>query len=332
MKNRYYQLDKLKLYSSIAVILIHVLTWSDYYRYLYLLRFAVPCFFLINGFFYKQDNYKNRVVKAFCLFLGANLLYLIWDIVFGWITSNHQFNTAGLSLRQIVTHYLLWNESPLEWHLWYLGAYLYSVILMKPLVEHVKEPVRLLLSAVLLIAGVLIGKYSLVFFGKDHFVCESRNWLFLGLPLITIGYSIRLHYTWLKDHIKPLPLIAMLITSFAGTYLENRYFVAREIWSSGDIYFTTPILTVSLFLLVLIYGTSNETLLSTLGRKYSTGIYIVHFLFFELILHYYPALCSSRKGCLLEGIVVFVLSLTATAAYHRMKMLLSEQAGKKAII
>jgi hypothetical protein len=31
------------------------------------------------------------------------------------------------------------------------------------------------------------------------------------------------------------------------------------------------------------------------------------------------------------GIVVFVLSLTATAAYHRVKMLLSEQAGKKPI-
>ena len=332
METRYYQLDRLKLYSSIAVIFIHVLTWSDYYRYLYLLRFAVPCFFLINGFFYKSDKYKERVIKAFFLFLGANLLYLVWDIVFGWITRNHQFNTAGLSFRQIVTHFLLWNESPLEWHLWYLGAYLYAVILMKPFAEHVKEPIRLILSVALLLVGMLLGKYSFVFFGKDHFVCESRNWLFLGLPLVTIGYSIRLHYTCLKEHMKLMLLIAVLIASFAGTYLENRFFVTHEIWSTGDLYFSTPILTISCFLIILLYGRNDETLLAALGREYSTGIYIVHFLFFELILHYYPALCSSRKGCLLEGILIFILSLITAMGYQKLKMLLSEQTGKKPII
>ena len=318
MKTRYSQVDILKIYSCIAVIFIHVLSWSDYYWYLYLFRFAVPCFFLINGFFYRPDNYKKRVLKAFYLFLSANFLYLIWDILFRKLTGEYTFNTVGLSLRQIVTHFLVWNESPLEWHLWYLGAYLYAVILMKPFVEHVNEFIRIIISSVLLLMGVFLGKYSLVFFGVDHFVCESRNWLFLGLPLITIGYSIKLHYSELKDRVKVVPLIAIALISLTVTYLENRYFVAHEIWSTGDIFFSTPILTISLFLLVLLYGKSNQTVISEMGRKYSTGIYIIHFVFFELIMHYFPSLCTSKKGCLLEGILVFILSLVSVMIYQKL--------------
>ena len=85
-KRRWTCIDILKCLAAIAVIEIHKpLEIQGGDEFLILCRFAVPVFFMITGFFYPETVAKKRELKQFgkifTITIGANLLYLLWEIL-----------------------------------------------------------------------------------------------------------------------------------------------------------------------------------------------------------------------------------------------------------
>ena len=85
-KRRWTCIDILKCLAAIAVVEIHKpLEIQGGGEFLILCRFAVPVFFMITGFFYPETVAKKRELKQFgkifTITIGANLFYLLWEIL-----------------------------------------------------------------------------------------------------------------------------------------------------------------------------------------------------------------------------------------------------------
>ena len=126
---RNYSFDVLKLFLSLLVVFIHIhVPWRDFI--LPLTRCAVPCFFMISGFFlYNMDKEKMRqrvgqgIRRMFNITLFATLLYMIpWILHYMQSPDMYQIDFIDL------VNFVFWGIPlflPEGIHLWYLQAYLY---------------------------------------------------------------------------------------------------------------------------------------------------------------------------------------------------------------
>ena len=193
-KRRWTCIDILKCLAAIAVIEIHKpLEIQGGDEFLILCRFAVPVFFMITGFFYPETVAKKRELKQFgkifTITIGANLLYLLWEILLA-VERRENIKEALLARfeERVPEDFILWNFSPLSPHLWYLQALLY-VLVIAFIVEHLGLRKLAYLAIPVLLAGSLIkGSYSLLFVGKeDCHIYYARNFLYCGLPFFWLG-------------------------------------------------------------------------------------------------------------------------------------------------
>ena len=121
-------IDILKVICAFLIVCIHVPFPGRVGEYFTALtRVAVPIFFMITGYFYSdtvaRHKEKQQIKKIFYLVVEANLLFFIWNITLvvlrrDSIMSYMQSIFSGKNMLK----FLLFNESPLAVHLWYLGA------------------------------------------------------------------------------------------------------------------------------------------------------------------------------------------------------------------
>lgn len=72
-------IDLLRFVFSIFIIAIHILT-INYFKAL--LRIAVPCFFIISGYFIvgkNEDKIKKTIIHILKLVIISNILYFLWN-------------------------------------------------------------------------------------------------------------------------------------------------------------------------------------------------------------------------------------------------------------
>ncbi len=190
----------IKAVSVIAIFLIHCRfpgTAGDVIRGL--ASFGVPVFFMISGCYsygVSKDKIKKRSLHVLRLIVYANLFYLLWDIAFLAI----QGENVGTWIAECFTVkrflvFLLFNETPLRGHLWFLGALLYSYICMLAFLWlREKKWWRdgfLYAGTALPLAGNLVLGEALTAMGHNIQIPYVRNWLFSGIPCFFIGYLIR---------------------------------------------------------------------------------------------------------------------------------------------
>lgn len=133
---RNHGLDLLKAISAFMVICIHVPFPGVVGTIITpLARIAVPLFFMITGYYYSFTKEHNRVnhqiYKIIRLFVGSNMLYLLWNLIKAYITNNSVSTKLSEMLNaKSMLKFLLLNESPFSGHLWYLGALLYALLIV----------------------------------------------------------------------------------------------------------------------------------------------------------------------------------------------------------
>lgn len=297
---RNHALDTLKFISIIFVILIHTLVWRDWFSPL--IRVAVPIFFIISGYcIYKDTDITSGIIKRlkkiFKLLVFSTALYGIIQTILFYLGQQSSIFVFKNPL------WILLNENPFTWHLWYLQAYLY-VLLFALMVE--KWNMRKIMPyaiPIFFLGDFCFGSYSMVLLGKEFPNCYARNFLFEGIPFFYAGFFI--HKWRLNERITknvlfilvPLFILSgmaesMLLTHF-GMNMPRRHFVS------------TTLLSLSAVLLALKYSNCKETLFSRIGKQYTTRIYIYHALFL-----YIPFLCVF--GDVVRGIAVILLSLLLT--------------------
>ena len=282
---RNYGLDLLKAVCAFLVICIHSpFPGMAGATVTPLTRIAVPLFFMITGYYYSRTKERGRetkqIKKILLLLLFSNLLYLLWDV---WKLFLRRESIAayfgkvfsGTSL----VKFALFNISPFSIHLWYLGAILYTLLIVF-LFEKKWDRRRLYpLIPVLLLADIVFGKYSLLIFGRSLPYYYVRNFLCVGLPYFLLGDLLY------RREIKAAPgtsLVLMLV--FACTSLAERFLLGHfQLNGERDHYISTTFYAVFAFLLAVHYETKSSRgwlkPLYRIGSELSKDIYILHPIF-----------------------------------------------------
>lgn len=192
---RNYSFDVLKLFLALLVVFIHIhVPWREVI--LPLTRCAVPCFFMISGYFlYNLDmeNMKKKLRKGIMRMLYiislSNMLYIIpWLNHYMKMSDSFQLGWGD------VAHFLILGIplfNPEGVHLWYLQAYLYVLIALYVLL-HKSYFNRILSIAVpLLFISHLLWKHMPPFMGSVYHWFSPIIIFFICIIVSMITLSIQ---------------------------------------------------------------------------------------------------------------------------------------------
>lgn len=281
-KQRNHTIDILRLIAAFSIICLHNFSGSGVWlseEIVALSRFAVPLFFLFSGYFSAHFSWKRKLrqlIRIFVWAVLANVGYLAIDL-------SHQNNEYlfRLRLQQIFypgawKNFLLYNDSPISAHLWFLGALAYILLLdllFSGLFEKLHRSVRWGVVGVLLFGGLEL--YHVLTLTPDVYypLRAYRNFLLLGLPFFLSGKLIRDSSFAAKP--LPAPLYPALILVLSGLTLLEFYLVG--VW---ELYLSSILMAYLLMHLALCHPLADAhgpvALLAWLGRDTTLAIYIVH--------------------------------------------------------
>ena len=294
-QNRTEQIDVLKAICAFMVVYIHAPYPGPTGAYIIsLFRFAVPIFFIITGFYYSKIINKGKrlyqIRKIFLIAVKSNFIFLCWKFIIAFVKGKQYLKLFFADIFSInsILNFILFNENEIGPHLWYLNAVLY-VLLIAWLVDEFKaRKLIIYIIPFLLLGDLLLGKYSLILFGREFPYYYVRNFLFVGIPYFYIGIYIYTFRTKIL-HTKSRWLICA-ITFFSITTICERFFLIHVGKNAvRDHYFSTTFLSIFVFVYALskekykdISKKSHWILLSKIGKDYSTDIYILHPLFLSI--------------------------------------------------
>ena len=135
MQTRSNAIDILKAFCAFLIVCIHIPFPGIFGMHIVTLaRIAVPIFFMISGYFYSDIITRNgevrQIKKIFRLLLAANLIYVLWKVLLSIIWNDESFFQDTFSMKNLF-QFLMFNESPFNGHLWYLGAILYVLLIVQ---------------------------------------------------------------------------------------------------------------------------------------------------------------------------------------------------------
>lgn len=196
-RERSWKFDYLKGMSCILIIFLHCRLYGRIGdAYLYCVRFPVPLFFMISGYFlYKKSNswIIKKVKKLIILLIGTELFYFLSETVmkvaFDKLSiAEALYKTADFSHfgRKIFCG-TFFNET-----LWYLYAIIWTMIIVLCLRKAHIYSFKVLLGIVLIFINVqVIGCYLISKYGDvQNYIFLFRNALTFGLPLTALGMLI----------------------------------------------------------------------------------------------------------------------------------------------
>ena len=189
---RLHNIDSLKFLCAVLVIFLHV--YTPYQEYILpLTRCAVPCFLIISGYLiFTNDSLKleahlkKSIKKMIQILVWSTLLFAVVKFLFAF--KNNDFSFLNLNA---LAKFILLNENPFGFHLWYIGAYLYTLIIVFFSVKCDKLKYIWWSVPFLLLLDLCLGKYSLILWHKEFSFILVRNFLCVGIPYFSIGMLLR---------------------------------------------------------------------------------------------------------------------------------------------
>lgn len=319
------QIDLLKFCAAFLVVCIHTpIPREASAHYMTLTRIGVPIFLMISGFFYNEKRISKEIKKILSLLIISNVLYLAIHIVIAVFTHNMENYVKSLFTMENVLNLILFNESPIHFHLWYLGTILYVEIIAMIIGKFFKGSFRILycITPILLIGDLLLGKYSLLLFHREFSYIIVRNWIFVGIPYFIIGIWLSNNWNSVKKNYKRWVNWIFVLLFCLTSILEHWILVKCNCNSARDHYLSTTFLAISVFILFVMKEKGQEKNLSLIGRKYSTWIYILHPVFIIFLDAVASRINITTQYLFIRPILVFTVTiaflLLCTTCYRRL--------------
>ncbi len=213
-------LDYFKIFLSILVITIHLPLISfdgstplfDYvgkFISLGIAKIAVPCFFVINGYFMNVND-SSKFTKYLKRIL---ILYITWSLFYLPYSINIIQNIQSF----IVIVFLGYS------HLWYISSLIFGALLLFLINRYIKSTkIILSLAIILYISGLIIQANT----PESTFsLFKYRNFLFTGFPFIATGYILRHIKAISKKNLLYLTLLGcILLTTEVCISLDNTHY------------------------------------------------------------------------------------------------------------
>lgn len=304
-----------------------------------LARMAVPVFFIISGYYFstlkKTGRLKPQIKKIFRLFISGNLLYFLWQIILALINGT---DIASL-LQEMFTpasllHFVFLNESPFEGHLWYVGAILYTLLIVYFWNKKHSSETLYPFIPLLLLTDLFLGKYSLLLFEQAVPYVFVRNFIFVGLPYFLLGdmlFNIRLR-------IKKTVLILLTAVFCFTTLLEKNILDTVGLITDRDHYLSTTFLAVSVFLLAANSDKKHHgklyKKLCFIGSGLSLNIFVLHPIFIDILRLYIKNDITDETVLLIYNystpFMVFLVSALCSYILYIIKNMLKNKKKKSA--
>lgn len=259
-------LDYFKIMLSMLVITIHIgplsvsnplINWLIQHG---ISRIAVPCFFIINGYYFFKKVDNGKAVRKYLLHLI--LIYTVWTVFY-------------------VLAEGLWENSPLEllsiyifgfFHLWYVPSLFWGCLILFLIKKKWKNDTAILIFCVLILLIAAIDSYR----QEPALVMERMA---LGFPFVFFGYYIRSKN--LMERIKNSYLIPIIILGFVTLCIEACVFSRLGTGIYHNIFYSLIILCPAIIIYIFKHGKykksdrNNSTYLLYLGSLPS-AIYFIH--------------------------------------------------------
>lgn len=271
-------LDALRVLSLLGVVTLHVASGGFAqmkpvgFVIDELSRFAVPVFFLMSAYFWKDADLASplrlalkvarRVLPAFAAILAVTIAVRLLegqDLGF-------ELTPEGIAL-------LLWTGGP-AFHLWFLPALVVGSALAALLIRRLGLGGAMAAAVVLFIAGTLIGGYARLWLGHGFPFWVDRNGLFFAPVFLVGGVLLRRE----REAVAALPLAAVWagLVAFALLQLVEGYFIVGRYPMGHDFSLATlgyGFAVAVLFMRITLTG----AVWSVLGQA-TFGAYLIHLL------------------------------------------------------
>lgn len=288
-------------------------------------RIAVPIFFMITGYYYSyiKDNAreKRQIHKMIWLLINANLLYFLYGF-FMEIICNKKLLWEWLGLLfngRTVLEFVFFNQSSLGGHLWYLGSILYVLIIIYYVDRKWSRTKLYRYIFILLLSDLLLGKYSLLVFGKTFPVIYVRNFLCVGLPYFLIGDVLSKNKIIVTKNKLRLCTVIFICT----TLIEKLFLQMLNCNAPREHYVSTTFLAIVVFEVSLYYKNSTNKIseiICYIGSELSLYIYIIH----PIIINILRSVMNNNKTVFyvyswIAPFSVFLVSIIVSWGIHKIR-------------
>lgn len=304
--------DVLKCVAAFLVVAIH---YGPYWMNP-ISRIAVPLFFMITGYYFvtfsAASKFRKHFRKILIMTISASLFYgfvslssAIYSGTFdNWIDSKFNLKTIAV--------YTLFDLDLFQIHLWYFYALAYDLLIIYFLVR--KKKTHYLYYAIPL---MLLVFFLLRYLRYPN--CYYRNWLFEGLPCISIGMFIREYEEKIKSLFTDTQLIVFALFSLILCSFE--LLLHNLIWGGqivSEMYvFSIPVSVCLLCLAVKNPSIGENTNIIKIGSVYSPYIYILH-----MFVGQYLLVINLDEYPLFKTGIIFLESLLLSIFYIYLKKLI----------
>lgn len=290
----------LKAICAFFVVAIHTpLLGKPYIREI--LDVAVPCFFMISGYFLYSGNKEREIDKAkkwlkkvLIIYAILAFVYLIYGICCG---RNFLYKTVIIKI-------VLFGEI-VSVHLWYLTALWQALVIF----IFIRKNDRLFFFSPLLFLWRPIVHYSCLYFGIEEQSYFTGNCLGVALPYLCVGYTIS-KYRYKLQNFKLFILGAILCFMLMKCL-------------NWPIWMLQVILSILVFLATLNYNKKVNSALIWLGKYHSANIYYLHMILVPIIQMLLVTDFLNECCC---TICVFVLTLLMSIGVNKILVRLQKSA------
>ena len=246
---------------------------------IYGLRFSVPIFFMITGYFSYNKNRKwilKQIKKTLVLILQGELisgsvlflLFLLERKNFSWIDFISQSTILYQSIRT------LFFGSIFNSTLWYLYALLWSFVILYLLNNLPTKIYNYFYFLIPMLLFIHIGGRLYIQNHSDinKYIFLFRSSLLFGIPFVYLGRLISQFKYIIKRFLTLKTTYCLLISGIAFQILE--FIIWRQYM---DLQFSTIVISLALFFLASEYWhPSSTSIITRLGRELSALMYILH--------------------------------------------------------
>ncbi|NDV95133.1 hypothetical protein D0T84_09395 [Dysgonomonas sp. 521] len=325
MHERNIALDYFKFFLAVLVITIHLYPEPVSIEWLIgdgIARIAVPCFFIINGY-YLALIIENKE-KFFGYLKKLIILYIVWMLIYSGFYYDDLFicSRRGIigSVLLIFTGY---------WHLWYISALIGASVLLY-LVKGYNKYLLLGISLILFVFGSFIYSLPLidlsVFDGYSLFIVKYlyvfrvyliRNFLFMGFPFVYIGWFLYYNKLKIGKLLNILLVTLFLLLLLFESYTLNGFKLGPfNEFSIGQLFPFLMDYRLSLFFicpLLMVYFINNPVLRNDDGliSKLASAVFFLHPLIISILddrLNTYKSLFLVLFLSMIFGVVLIQLN------------------------
>ena len=301
-RNRIYGLDILKVFCISFIILLHTGALKNCLSINLdpICRFAVPCFFMITGFFYHSTvNAKrdvSQIKKVIILILIANAVLILLNVIDCLLSGKSVVDwlLSCVSIKKMIRLFLF-NNGIIDGrfgsdYIWYLNE-LYVLVIAYIFRKLGIFKVLYYLTPVLLICGFVIECFSQQLFGVNFSAeasyCYYRNFLTVGIPYFCIGNLLnRFDLEKIKKHKFALLIVSVIL--LCVSFVEFRVELHFSLCTNGEFFIVTPLYSISIFLFFYSAFADKKPnklfgFIALVGERYVVWIYLFHFPMIALI-------------------------------------------------